>query len=157
VKRLVVSAGDFASGEKVAPIGPPDLSLGVLICYESIFPDIARAHARKGARILANLTNDAWFGMTSAPYQHFSMAVFRAVENRKPLIRAANTGISGFISDRGEILQEGDLFSEEVLSAALSVTDSPPTLYTRYGDFFAIGFLILSLIIFVHALWYHSK
>jgi apolipoprotein N-acyltransferase len=157
VKRLAVSAGDFASGEKVAPIGPPGLSLGVLICYESIFPEIARAHAQKGARILANLTNDAWFGMTSAPYQHFSMAVFRAVENRKPLIRAANTGISGFISDRGEILQEGDLFGEEILGAALPVADSPPTLYTRYGDFFAFGLLILSLIIFVHALWYHSK
>jgi apolipoprotein N-acyltransferase len=157
VKRLVVSAGDFASGEKVGPIGPPELSLGVLICYESIFPEIARAHAKKGARILANLTNDAWFGMTSAPYQHFSMAVFRAVENRKPLIRAANTGISGFISDRGEILQEGGLFSEEILVMSLPVEASSPTIYTRYGDVFAFGLLILSLIIFVHALWYRSK
>ena len=157
VKRLVVSAGDFASGDKVTPIGPPDLSLGVLICYESIFPEIARAHARKGARILANLTNDAWFGVTSAPYQHLSMAVFRAVENRKPLVRAANTGISAFVSDSGEILQEGGLFSEEVLMMALPVADSSLTLYTRYGDFFAFGLLILSLIIFVHALWYHSK
>jgi apolipoprotein N-acyltransferase len=157
VKRLVVSAGDFASGEKVAPIGPPDLSLGVLICYESIFPEIARAHAQKGARVFANLTNDAWFGMTSAPYQHFSMAVFRAVENRKPLIRAANTGISGFVSDRGEILQAGGLFNEEILVMSLPVAPSSPTLYTRHGDFFAFGLLILSLIIFVHALWYHSK
>ncbi len=157
VERLVVSAGDFASGEKVAPIGPPDLPLGVLVCYESIFPEIARTHAQKGARILANLTNDAWFGMTSAPYQHFSMAVFRAVENRKPLIRAANTGISGFISDRGEILLEGSLFREEVLSVALPVADFSRTVYTRHGDLFASGLLILSLLIFGHALWYHSK
>jgi apolipoprotein N-acyltransferase len=67
-ERLVVSAGDFASGEKLEPIGPPPLSVGVLICYESIFPELARAHVKKGARVLANLTNDAWFGMTSAPY-----------------------------------------------------------------------------------------
>jgi apolipoprotein N-acyltransferase len=156
-KRLVVSAGDFAGGKKVAPIGPPNLSVGVLICYESIFPELARAHVKKGAQILANLTNDAWFGMTSAPYQHFSMAVFRAVENRRPLVRAANTGFSGFISEKGEVIKRGDLFREEVLLARLPLENSTFTVYTLHGDFFAVALLILSLINLLYILWYDFK
>jgi apolipoprotein N-acyltransferase len=156
-KRLVVSAGDFAPGKKVAPIGPPNLSVGVLICYESIFPELARAHVKKGAEILANLTNDAWFGMTSAPYQHFSMAVFRAVENRRPLVRAANTGFSGFISEKGEVIKRGDLFREEVLLASLPLENSTFTIYTLHGDFFAAALLILSLINLLYVLWYDFK
>jgi apolipoprotein N-acyltransferase len=156
-KRLVASAGDFASGENPAPIGPPRLSVGVLICYESIFPELARAQVLKGAQILANLTNDAWFGMTSAPYQHFSMAVFRAVENRRPLVRAANTGFSGFISAKGEIMKRGDLFREEALLARLPLENSTFTVYTRYGDFFAVMLLILSLINLLYVLWYDFK
>jgi apolipoprotein N-acyltransferase len=156
-KRLVVSAGDFASGENVAPMGPPHLSVGVLICYESIFPSLARSHAKKGAQILANLTNDAWFGMTSAPYQHFSMAVFRAVENRRPLVRAANTGFSGFISEKGKIIERGDLFQRQVLLARLPIGNSTTTIYTRYGDFFAVMLLILSLINLLYVLWYDFK
>jgi apolipoprotein N-acyltransferase len=156
-KRLVVSAGDFASGEKLVPIGPPHLSVGVLICYESIFPELARAQVKKGAQILANLTNDAWFGMTSAPYQHFSMAVFRAVENRRPVIRAANTGFSGFISEKGEIIERGDLFTRQVLLARLPIGNSTTTMYTRYGDCFAVILLILSLINLLYVLWYDLK
>ncbi len=156
-KRLVVSAGDFAPGKNVAPIGPPHLSVGVLICYESIFPELARAHVKKGAQILANLTNDAWFGMTSAPYQHFSMAVFRAVENRRPLVRAANTGFSGFISEKGEVMERGDLFGEEVLLARLPLENSTFTVYTLHGDFFAVALLILSLINLLYVLWYDFK
>jgi apolipoprotein N-acyltransferase len=156
-ERLVVSAGDFASGEKLEPIGPPPLSVGVLICYESIFPELARAHVKKGARVLANLTNDAWFGMTSAPYQHFSMAVFRAVENRRPLVRAANTGFSGFISTKGEIIDRGDLFQEEVLLATLPLGNSTTTVYTRHGDFLALGLLVLGLINLLYVLWYDFR
>ncbi len=63
-----------------------------------------------GAALLVNLTNDAWYGMSSAPYQHFSMAVFRAVENRRPVIRAANTGISAFILPNGRILEQSGEF-----------------------------------------------
>ena len=90
--------------------GPSALALrlaraGVLICYEAIFPFLARELGGHGATVLVNITNDAWFGRTSAPRQHLAMAVLRAVENRVPLIRAANTGISAFVlpgrSDRG--------------------------------------------------------
>lgn len=146
VHRLVVSAGDFRSGDKVVPLRFPKARTGVLICFESIFPEPARTLTKNGALFLVNLTNDAWYGMTSAPYQHFSMAVFRAVENRRPLVRAANTGFSAFIGPQGKILRKSDLFSETALSRVIHVGSSSLTLYSRYGDFFSLTLLALLLI-----------
>jgi apolipoprotein N-acyltransferase len=153
VSRLVPAAGDFDVGDKVAPLKHEGLSAGILICFEVIFPELARAHARKGANILVNLTNDAWFGMTSAPYQHLSMAVFRSVENRLPTIRAANTGFSAFISPRGEILAQSDLFTEAVLKAPVDISEHTLSFYARYGDLFAVLLLFLSLIKIFYCLW----
>ncbi|MBW1703869.1 MAG: apolipoprotein N-acyltransferase [Deltaproteobacteria bacterium] len=153
VNRLVPAAGDFDVGDKIIPLKHEGLSAGVLICFEVIFPELARAHARKGANILVNLTNDAWFGMTSAPYQHLSMAVFRSVENRLPTIRAANTGFSAFISPRGEILAQSDLFTEAVLKAPVDISESTLPLYARYGDMFALSLLFISLIKIFYCLW----
>ncbi|MBN2032924.1 MAG: apolipoprotein N-acyltransferase [Deltaproteobacteria bacterium] len=146
IDRLVISAGDFKPGEKLVPMSIPKARIGVLICYESIFPELARAMTRNGADILVNLTNDAWYGMTSAPYQHFSMAVFRAVENRRPLVRAANTGFSAFINTRGKITQITDLFSEAVLNREQVLEKTRMTVYTRYGDFFPLCLAGLSLL-----------
>jgi apolipoprotein N-acyltransferase len=154
VQRLVVSAGDFKSGEKVAPLRFPKAAAGVLICFESIFPELARAMTKNGAGFLVNLTNDAWYGMTSAPYQHFSMAIFRAVENRRPLVRAANTGFSAFITARGEIVQVSDLFSEASLTETIDLAGNPLlTLYTRYGDVFPLALLALALIHLAYVLY----
>ena len=146
VRRLVVSAGDFKAGERLAPLSFPKAGAGVLICYESIFPEIARTMTKNGADLLVNLTNDAWYGMTSAPYQHFSMAVFRAVENRRPLVRAANTGFSAFITARGEIAQTTELFSEAVIHRELALQRPHLTVYGRYGDFFPLWLLAMALI-----------
>ncbi|MBW2615063.1 MAG: apolipoprotein N-acyltransferase [Deltaproteobacteria bacterium] len=154
VNRLVPAAGDFDVGDKVAPLKHEGLSTGILICFEVIFPELARAHARKGANILVNLTNDAWFGMTSAPYQHLSMTVFRSVENRLPTIRAANTGFSAFISPRGEILKKSNLFTEAVLRGSVDTSGSALTFYARYGDLFALSLLVISLIKVFYCLWH---
>jgi apolipoprotein N-acyltransferase len=88
-------------------MNPP---IGVQICFEIIFPGLSRSLVKNGAGVLVNLTNDAWFGKSSAAYQHFSMAVFRAVENRRSLVRCANTGISGFVDPAGRILARTALF-----------------------------------------------
>ncbi|MGD2124736.1 MAG: apolipoprotein N-acyltransferase [Desulfobacteraceae bacterium] len=154
VNRLVVSTGDFAPGEKIVPLELSRLSAGILICFEIIFPELARAHVKNGADLLVNLTNDAWYGMTSAPYQHFCMAVFRAVENGRPLVRSANTGFSGFITHRGKIVDHGELFTEEVLTQKIGPGDSGLTVYTRYGDFFAVFLLGIGLINFFYVLCY---
>jgi apolipoprotein N-acyltransferase len=150
VNRLVPAAGDFRSGDKTTPMKHGKLYAGVIICFEAIFPELARALTRQGANVLVNLTNDAWFGMSSAPHQHLSMAAFRAVENRRPLMRSANTGISAFIAANGDIHLQSRLFTEAVLTASVDVTTSPPlTFYTRFGDLFAFLLIGLSTINFL--------
>lgn len=154
VYRLVPSAGDFSPGDKITPLKLPGIPSGVLICYEIIFPDIAREYVRKDAKILFNLTNDAWFGLSSAPYQHLFMSLFRAVENHRPVIRAANTGFSAFIDPCGRIVKRGELFTEEVLTSRIDTADSSITFYSRYGDIFAYFMIILCLIKFLYELCY---
>ncbi|MFH1487306.1 MAG: apolipoprotein N-acyltransferase [Pseudomonadota bacterium] len=157
VRRIVTAVGDFAPGTKIEPLKVPGFPPGILICFEVIFPELARTHVRKGAAILVNLTNDAWFGKTSAPYQHLSMAVFRAVENRRPLIRAANTGISAFISKEGKMISRGEIFQEQVLREEIVTSVPPPGFYTKYGDIFAALLTIICLIKIFFLLCYNHR
>ena len=109
--------------------------MGVLICYEGILPEAAREYKRRNAELLVNITNDAWFGRTSAPYQHLSMTVFRAIENRLYLVRAANTGISAIIDPTGRILSYTGIFERTILKGSVKTIDEK-TLYAAYGDLF---------------------
>ena len=147
LNQLVQAAGNFVNGDRQGPLKRKDLSLGVLICFEAIFPELARDLARDGAQVLVNITNDAWFGTTSAPYQHLSMAVFRSVETGLPMIRAANTGFSAFIGPSGKILSKSALFEEAVLNQSVPFSPSvSATPYTRMGDLFAGALLLISLL-----------
>jgi apolipoprotein N-acyltransferase len=134
--KMVAQVGDFSRGKIGDTIAWQKGPLGVLICYEVIFPYIARSMVANGARLLVNITNDAWYGRSSAPYQHFSMTVFRAVENRRALARSANTGISGFVDPAGRILAETPIFEEAAMSRQLPLM-TLTTFYTRFGDVFA--------------------
>jgi apolipoprotein N-acyltransferase len=98
---------------------------------------------------MVNITNDAWFGRTTGPYQHFGIAVFRAVENRKPLIRAANTGISGFVDSNGRIVARTDLFQRTVLTGEVK-TDTTRSFYSKYGDLFSYVWIIFSIVLLVN-------
>ena len=95
---------------------------------------------KNDAVLLINITNDAWFGTTSGPYQHFSMTVLRAVENRRALARAANTGISGFIDPAGRILTSTPLLQEAAVTRTLPLIREK-TFYTRFGDLLALACL----------------
>ena len=128
--------GNFKSGEEVVNFSLPQGKFGVLICFEIIFPDLCRRFVKKGANFLVTLTNDAWFGRTSAPYQHFAMVAFRAVENRVFVARAANTGITGIIDPTGKILKKGAIFAEEAMSGTIRLSNQK-TFYTLHGDLFA--------------------
>lgn len=154
VNRLVQAAGSFEPGRKSQPLIFGTFSGGILICYEAIFPELARAQAKAGATVLINLTNDAWYGMTSAPYQHLILSVFRSIENRLPLIRAANTGFSAFIDSKGKIQAKTRLFSETQLRYSLNAYPPSPTVYTRFGDFFAIT--VLALVALKFSLYWFS-
>jgi len=142
INKLVVGVGDFSPGT-VEPLLLNGHSLGVLICYEGIFPELARDYVRHGSSLLVNITNDAWFGRSSAPYQHLAMIRFRAIENRIWLARAANTGISALISPSGRVVTSGPLFKPAALSGTVGL-GAEPTIYTRYGDLLPWACLLLS-------------
>jgi apolipoprotein N-acyltransferase len=147
VHRLVPSAGDFSKGGSAEPLLLDNIPSGILICYEAIFPDLARQQVNKGAVILINITNDAWFGYSSAPYQHLFISIFRAIENRRPLIRSANTGISAIVEPTGNITAQGDIFTEEVITGKISTNYKNITFYSKYGDIFALFLTIICMII----------
>jgi apolipoprotein N-acyltransferase len=149
---MVEGVGDFRAGEKGRTLKWKNFRIGVLICYEVIFPPLARAMVQNNASILINITNDAWYGKSSAPYQHFSMAIFRAVENRRSLVRAANTGISGFIDPSGRIIESTDLFKDAVITQKVPMLDMK-TFYSRFGDVFAMACLGLSVFFILFGLF----
>jgi apolipoprotein N-acyltransferase len=144
VHKMAAGIGDFSAGEAFTVFETPKGRFGVLICFETIFPDQVRRYVLAGADFLVNITNDAWFGDSGAPYQHLSMAALRAVENGVYLVRAANTGISALVAPSGQILEQSDLFVEAVLSATVTPR-SAGTFYTRRGDLFAWGSVLITL------------
>ena len=148
--------GDFKSGREIFNFSLPQGKFGVLICFEIIFPDLCRRFVKRGANFLVTITNDAWFGRTSAPYQHFSIATFRAVENRVFIARAANTGITGFIDPKGRILKEGGIFTEEAVNGTIRLS-SQKTFYTLYGDVFAWICSAFSIFLLAYALFQKPK
>jgi apolipoprotein N-acyltransferase len=134
--KLVRQVADFTPGERAA-VGEADgARLGVTICYEAIFPDLVRRFAENGAELLVNVTNDAWYGRTSAPYQHFAMAKLRAVEAGRYLLRAANTGITAVVDPRGRVVARSELFERTVIVEDVSLL-AGDTFYSRHGDVFA--------------------
>ena len=134
--KLVAQVGDFVAGTPGQVLKWREHRLAPLICYEAIFPALTRAAVLNGADLLVNLTNDAWYGRTSAPYQHLSLCVFRAIESRRSFIRAANTGISGFIGPTGRIKNPTGLFVEAMSSHEIPALNHQ-SVYLRIGDAFA--------------------
>jgi len=147
VDKLAYGIGDYVSGDSYIQAVTPFGSFPTLICYEIIFPGLARKFFVRGGDFLVTITNDAWFGTTNGPYQHFSMAVFRAIENRKPVVRAANSGISGFIDSNGRIGKTTELMTRTILVNDIK-TDRTITFYTKYGDLFSFLCIALSVILF---------
>lgn len=138
INPLVEQVGEFKTGNMGDTLAWSAGHIGVLICYEVIFPELAASMVKNQAGLLVNITNDAWFGNTGAPWQHFDMAVFRAVENRRALLRSANTGVSGWIDPAGRIRVASGLFVETALTASVPVVQDYQTFYTRHGDIFVL-------------------
>jgi apolipoprotein N-acyltransferase len=129
--------GDFAPGIEFTVFSIPAGRFGVTISYEVYFPAQVRQYVRNGAEFLVNITNDAWYGRTAAPYQHVAMMVFRAVENRRYLVRAANTGISAVVAPDGRIVKASGLFERTTITGVIAPR-AGLTAYARYGDIFAL-------------------
>jgi apolipoprotein N-acyltransferase len=134
--KLVQEVSDFSPGSEAVTGEVGGHRVGGYICYEAIFPGLVRRFAAGGAEMLVNVTNDAWYGTTSAPYQHLAMAAFRAVENRRYMVRAANTGITAVVDPWGRVLEPTRLFERTVLVREVPFV-AATTFYTRHGDVFA--------------------
>jgi len=136
VDQFATGIGDFVPGETRTLFRLPGGTFAASICFEVIFPNEVRAAVAGGAEFLVNITNDAWFGRSAAAAQHLRMAAFRALETRRYLARAANTGISAAVDPYGRILASTRLFEETVLvQGVIPRRDLTP--YVRFGDWFA--------------------
>ncbi len=134
-ETITRDAGHFSPGRdiRVADLGGHPAN--AVICFEAVFPDLVRRFVRKGSRLIVNLTNDAWYGDSAAPYQHLAIARVRAVENRRYLLRATNSGISAIVEPSGRIQTATGLFREDVCRGSFGFVEAQ-TFYTRYGDVF---------------------
>ncbi|MEE9289569.1 MAG: apolipoprotein N-acyltransferase [Alphaproteobacteria bacterium] len=147
-----ISAGriDFTPGPGARSLDIPGLPrVSPLVCFEAIFPGAVVASGRR-PRWLLNLTNDAWFGRSTGPYQHLAAARLRAVEEGLPLVRAANTGISAVIDPWGRVLEALPLGRRGVIQRRLPAALDPPTPFARFGNG---GFALVACVILLFALW----
>ena len=137
--------GRFSSGEEYDLLPFGDAKAGVMICFESHFPSLSREYVRNGADVLVEMTNDGYLGNTPVLRQHLASAVFRAVETNRPVLRVTNVGITAYISERGEVLDAADVYTEETKTWSVAKSDGKQTIYVKYGEWFAWVCSIVSL------------
>ncbi|MFH1853514.1 MAG: apolipoprotein N-acyltransferase [Candidatus Neomarinimicrobiota bacterium] len=145
LEELNFGQGNFDQGDKLTVFEVDSVRFSNLICYESAFPQLVRRFVQAGAQFLTIETNDAWVGHSSGPYQHFALAVLRAVENRIAIVRCANTGISGFINPSGVVTASIPLDQAGIIINKIPVRFEN-SFYTRYGDVFSILCIFVTLI-----------
>jgi len=141
---------NLLSGKDTFILRIGDYPSNAIICFAAIFPGLVRRFSENGSQLIVNLTNDGWYGYSSAPYQHLAITCLRAVENRRYLIRAANTGFSALIEPTGKIQTSTGLFEEAVCEGRFAFL-SDKTLYTRYGDVlvFLCAIILVGSLIFI--------
>jgi apolipoprotein N-acyltransferase len=139
--------GEFTPGTKYPLLPLGGVRGGVFICFESAFPGIARTFARDGADVLINISNDGYLGRTPVLRQHLANAIFRAVENERPVLRVTNTGITAAIGPDGEVFEATDSFVPAVRTWAVAAAPPGQTFYTRRGDLFAAAATLISLLL----------
>ncbi len=144
LKRVNFGEADFVPGEDRVVFDTGGARFSVLICFEAIFPRLARQFVDRGARLLVNVTNDVWYGRTSMPFQHAAMAVMRSIENRRSLARSANSGVSLVTDPFGRIISRLGIFQRGVIVEDVPMVEST-SFYSRRGDVFAWATVILSL------------
>ena len=156
INTVTHAIGDVTPGKEYTLHDLNGIRFGSPICFEIVFPDLVRHFVKNGAQFLTTITNDGWYGKSSAPRQHFAIATLRAVENRRFLLRSATTGISGVIDPYGRILQRSQLGTQTYLSGQITPR-SDLTIYARLGDAFAYIGLTLSLLFLILAIIRRSE
>jgi apolipoprotein N-acyltransferase len=149
INYVDLGGGTFSPGDNLSIWQPGNFS--PLICYEAIYGNILREAKRKGAKFIANITNDGWFYKSIAPYQHFNLVRSHAVENGIGVVRAANTGISAFILPNGKILEKTELFEQRIIVQNIPL-ETHFTLYSAIGDYTELILFAFSLIMVIVAI-----
>lgn len=149
------AAGDAPHATAGAATAGRPARFATLICYEGIFPALTRTFAARGADFLVNISNDAWYGDTAAPQQHLLMAAMRTIENRMPMVRSTNTGISAFITDEGKVGPTTPLFEEDMVVETVLVRDVW-SFYRAYGDVF-LHLCQAALVVIVLLGWHRRR
>ena len=144
VGTLVEGAGDYTAGQSMVMLPTSFGKISTAICYEIVYPNLVRSAVLAGSRLLTTITNDAWYGYSSAPYQHFLQASMRAIEQGRYLARSANTGISGIVDPYGRVVQRSRIFERTVMSGEVRMLDTV-TIYGRIGDACAYACAALTL------------
>lgn len=149
LQRLLQGVGDFTPGKASAPLPLPhraDARLGVLLCYEAIFPELALQRVQDGATVLVNISNDGWFGTSAAPAQHLQLAALRAVEQERWLVRGTNTGISAIIDPYGRVALRGGQFRRDALHGHCWTKNSKSVYFSLHGilPWLALGLLAVA-------------
>lgn len=149
IDRVPALLHEFTPGTQGKVLGASGAQIGVSICFESAFPEIARSERRSGATAFVNITNDAWFGQTPEPRQHLAHAVMRSVENRTEQVRVTNAGFTARIDAAGRILDVTDLFDESTRRWILPTSPGGLSFYTRCGDWLPIACFLATIAMLV--------
>jgi apolipoprotein N-acyltransferase len=152
LQELIPETSNFARGTEVAVLDLDGVKIGPMICYEDIFPSFGRRLMQLDPHLLVNITNDAWFGRTSEPYEHLALSVYRTIETRLDLVRAVNTGVSAFIDSTGYVVWKGPTVDSDEIAPpfthiAEAAVQTPQKIYARLGEWF--GSLCLALTLFL--------
>lgn len=154
IKKLSPATGDFTPGSELSLLESRNhgLRIAPLICYEDLIPYFSRESVKKGANLIVNLTNDAWFGRSIAPYQHLLVSIPRAVETRRFFIRSTNTGVSAFVDSAGRVLYQSEIFEDTAVKREVALMDGEQTFYVRAGEIFPVicAFVSLLLVYYIH-------
>jgi apolipoprotein N-acyltransferase len=144
VQVISKDVGEFAAGTDYRLENIGGHPANAIICFEAVFPELVRRFVANGSQLIINLTNDAWYGDSAAPYQHIAIVRLRAVENRRFLLRAANSGISAVIEPSGRIQASTGILREAICEGGFNFV-AARTFYVRYGDAFVFLCAIISV------------
>lgn len=142
-KKLTAPVGNFAEGRILEPLFTDNYQIAGLVCYEDLFPEIARALVKNGANFIAVITNDAWYGRSSAAFQHLAISVFRAVENRRFMVKAANSGVTAVVDPVGRVISKTGIFEDGMIVSGVKL-GTGNSLYTKFGDWFAYACCLIA-------------